>query len=144
MKKNIKKKVKKTIPKKKRQLPSNKEWWFVDGLEGPSLILGTGTRPVVPSTEICPYCHKPFDDDNGGCCLAHEHGRHPLKRGHHPTYAELEAENRRLRSVLSELMTLDSKRPLDTVYWRQWWEKALAKASRLLRGAPEEKKDPRP
>lgn len=42
MKKTIKKKVNKTILKKKKQLPPNKEWWFINGLEGPSLVLGVG------------------------------------------------------------------------------------------------------
>lgn len=64
----------------------------------------TAPGTVVVSTEICPYCHKSLDDENGGCRLTHEHGKHHMPREKRPTYAELEDENRALRKRVAELM----------------------------------------
>ncbi len=80
------------------------------------------TRPLVSSTEICPYCHLSLDEENGGCRLTHEHGKHHMPREPRLTYAELEerlaqAERERATAVdcfvraAEDLMPLRRERP---------------------------------
>lgn len=57
---------------------------------------------VVPPTEVCPYCHKSLDDENGGYRLAHEHGNRHTPRERHPTYAELFDALRAIRNFVAE------------------------------------------
>jgi hypothetical protein len=68
------------------------------------------TRTREPSTQVCPYCHKLLDEENGLCRLTHEHGQFGMPREHHPLYSELEDEIIRLRQALLDVINVASDR----------------------------------
>lgn len=48
------------------------------------------------------------------------------------SYQRLYDEKVQLQEALTELLDLDARRPIETTWWRKWWDEARARAEALL------------